>query len=193
MPINTYFSPAKICGKKRGRPEKIIEISDEKLWKMLCKNLCKQVSQIWETGKYDWRADTLRVRLIRLSKKIPLYLLHTLHSKSKYKSHILDHYRDAYLNTYKRFLILLESQGIERCGFWDAFEDDRKSPPEFIEFCSLHFPRSKVERISSADAEGHSSYSLKKCETLLSKRIFKHEINWFRSNSNFEILTEFAD
>lgn len=49
-------------------------------------NLCKNVKQICEGEKYDFRADTLRVRLIRLAKKIPLYLLHRLHSKSKYKS-----------------------------------------------------------------------------------------------------------
>ena len=133
---------------------------------MLCQNLCKQVSQICEEGKYDWRADTLRVRLIRLAKKIPLYLLHTLHSKSKYKSHLLDHYREAYVNTYKRFLLLLESQGIEKCAFWGTFEDDSKYPPEFIEFCSLHFPRNKIEGIYSDSSQRYHVNSLKKRKIL---------------------------
>jgi len=115
---------------------------------MLQKNLKKHVKQICEGEKYDFRADTLRVRLIRLAKKIPLFLLHHLHSKSKYKSNSLNHFREAYLNTYKRFLQLLEIQNIENYSHWDKFDDLQSYPPEFLEFCALHYPRSKVEELA---------------------------------------------
>ena len=140
--------------KKRGRPEKIIDVSNRQLWSMLIKNLWKHVKTIWEGEKYDYRADTLRVRLIRLAKKIPLFLLHKLHSKSKYKSSNVEHFKEAYLNTYKRFLLLLEMQNLETYKHWEAFKncDD---PPEFIEFWALHYPKSKISvlNMSKSPAE----------------------------------------
>lgn len=101
------------------------------------------IKKICEGDKYDFRADTLRVRLVRLAKKIPLTLLHSLNSKSKYKSKHIEHVREAYLNTYKRFLGLLESRGIEKYRHWDDFENPNINPHEFIQFCSLHFPTKK--------------------------------------------------
>lgn len=133
---------------KRGRPEKVISYTNSELWGILTKYLNKSISQICEGSKYDCRADTLRVRLFRQAKKIPLFLLHNLHSKSKYKSNAAENFKDAYLNTYFRFLQLLESRGIEECPFITkrGFVGEEE-PPEFLEFCTLHFPKNKIVKL----------------------------------------------
>jgi hypothetical protein len=118
--------------KKRGRPEKIISIPTPQLHAHLATALSIATKKICEGEKYEFRADTLRVRLIRLAKKIPLMLLHLLHSKSKYKSNMVAHFKEAYLNTYRRFLEILEFKGIEKVEFWEEFEDGE--PRYFLEF-----------------------------------------------------------
>ena len=133
---------------KRGRPEKVIEVNDEELWEKIFEAIRKQVIEICNSDKNNDktndRADTLRVRLIRLAKKIPLNMLHELHAKSKYKSNIKAHYRKAFLDTYKRFKILLNIHGIEQNEDFSSFEGDDANPENFLEFCSLHFPKKKV-------------------------------------------------
>ena len=57
-----------LVANKRGRPEKIINIDNVKLWAMLKEYLVKNISDIWKDHKYDTRADTLRVRIMRQAK-----------------------------------------------------------------------------------------------------------------------------
>lgn len=121
---------------------------------MVKEYLVKNVNDIWEGSKYETRADTLRVRLMRQAKKIPLFLLHNLHSKSKYKSNNIEHVREAYLNTYKRFLELLEAHNLDAYKYWDAFDNLNKNPPDFIKYWTLHFPESKVELLFGREAVG---------------------------------------
>ena len=67
-------------------------------------------------------------------------LLSHLHSKSIYKANDIQTYKWAYLNTYKRFHILLRKKAkvkkYEKC----LLEmQDADNPPYFLQFCSLHF------------------------------------------------------
>lgn len=119
---------------------------------MVRKYLIKHVNDIWEGTKYETRADTLRVRLMRQAKKIPLFLLHNLHSKSKYKSNNIEHVREAYLNTYKRFLELWQINNIDKYQHWTSFDDSDINPPDFINYWTLHFPESKVELLFGREA-----------------------------------------
>ena len=131
--------------RKRGRPRKKIDLDTDGLWDKLSKEISNKVKKICTEWEYDLRADTLRVWLIRLAKKIPLLLLSHLHSKSIYKAVDMDTFKRAYLNTYKRFHILLRKKAkvkkYEKC----LLEmEDHNNPPYFLEFCSLHFPQNKV-------------------------------------------------
>ncbi|CAI2364941.1 unnamed protein product [Moneuplotes crassus] len=135
---------------KRGRPEKIIDYSDQELVDILKVHICSNAAIICEDSRYEFRADTLRVRLMRLAKKIPLFLLHKLHSKSKYKSTSVEHFKTSFLNTFVRFFRIVEFLGIEHSIEWDEFNKRKQDPPEFDQFCSLHFPRSKCEQLFKA-------------------------------------------
>jgi len=48
------------------------------------------------------------------------------------------------LNTYKRFKILLSHHGIEKIKNFSSLEDLDENSTDFLEFCALHFPKSKV-------------------------------------------------
>ena len=43
-----------------------------------------------------------------------------------------------------RFKILLDIHGIEKNEDFSSFEGDDANPENFLEFCSLHFPKKKV-------------------------------------------------
>lgn len=144
---NSSSNENRICGKKRGRPEKVIDIDNHTLWESLKESVGRNIRAICEGTKYDTRADTLRVRLMRQAKKLPLFLLHSLHSKSKYKSNNPGLVREAYLNSYKRFLELLQKHTLFSYNHWNAFDNPNMNPPDFINYCTLHFPESKVEQL----------------------------------------------
>ena len=67
-----------------------------------------------------------------------------MHSKSKYKSNNINYVRDSYLNTYRRFLELLEFNGIEEYEHWEDFQNPELNPPGFLKYWTLHFPESKL-------------------------------------------------
>jgi len=131
--LNTNHSnfPVVVKKNKRGRPVKVLNFTDTELWDELLQKITDKVAKICDNDKYENRADTLRVRLIRLAKKIPLYMLHILHSKSKYKSNNKVLYREAFLNTYKRFMILLDKHGIEESKDLSSFEGANANPDNF--------------------------------------------------------------
>lgn len=68
--------------KRRGRPPKKIDLQSDDLWHYIVGVLTSKVRKICMSHGEDIWADTLRVWLIRLAKKIPLMLLHKLFPKS---------------------------------------------------------------------------------------------------------------
>lgn len=139
---------------KRGRPEKVIHFTDQELVEILKENICTQAKDICSDNQYDFRADTLRVRLMRLAKKIPLFLLHKLHSKSKYKSTDVQHFKTSFLQTFLRFFRVLKVLGIEPNRKDEEGDERAEYPAEFVQFCTLHFPRSKCEQLFRDSKDG---------------------------------------
>ena len=130
--------------KKKGRPKKVIDIDQNKLKSIYEKWIFKHLNSMYLNEKL--RADSLRIRLARVAKKIPLVCLNKTQPISKYKSATVRYFLEAYWIAFTKFLELCDKKVSSKVNSKIPAEPPIINfPLEFFEFIAICYPKAKIK------------------------------------------------